>query len=126
MIAETEHEHEGLRPCRFCHARAAVLVVQQIDGVPEADDVCFVRCKFCYAQGPATDSEKRAVERWNDGYSEVFNSVLEALGDLYEAYCREYSGDGTGSDTDAVPIIVSTTETGQALHDLIWAYDTWL
>lgn len=63
---ETEHEREGLEPCPFCMARTlAVLVVQQIASVPEADDVCFVRCKYCYAQGPAKGTEEKAIKAWN-------------------------------------------------------------
>jgi len=63
--SETEHKREGLKPCPFCAARAAALVVQQIDGMPEMDDACFVRCKHCYAQGPIRDREEKAVEAWN-------------------------------------------------------------
>lgn len=66
MIGETEHERAGLLPCVFCAARAAILVVQQIDGIPEADDVCFVRCRHCFAQGPANSSERTACALWND------------------------------------------------------------
>lgn len=64
-MTETEHEMEGLRPCIFCGTRSAVLVVDQIDGVPKADDVCFVRCLHCFAQGPSRSTEERAIREWN-------------------------------------------------------------
>jgi len=63
--SETEHKTDGLKPCPFCAARSAVLVVQQLSGLPEMDDVCFIRCLHCYAQGPAVDTEDKAVARWN-------------------------------------------------------------
>ena len=43
-----------------------MLVVDQIDGLPEADDVCFIRCNHCYAQGPARGEEQDAIDEWNE------------------------------------------------------------
>ncbi len=70
--SETEHERDGLSSCRFCAARSAVLIVQQTD-IPEMDDVCFVRCNHCYAQGPATDREDKAASLWNQERSSARN-----------------------------------------------------
>ena len=63
-LAETEHQRDGLEPCIFCKARLAILIAQEVDGVPEMDTVYFVRCLGCYAQGPAGE-ERPAIERWN-------------------------------------------------------------
>lgn len=66
MVGETEQQWSGLGPCPFCAARAAVMITQQIDGMPEADDVIFVRCLHCYAQGPARAREEAAADAWNE------------------------------------------------------------
>lgn len=53
MIGETEHKSDNLLVhCPFCYSTDLVIVVQQVAGVPEMDDVCFVRCRNCGAQGP--------------------------------------------------------------------------
>lgn len=62
-------------PCIFCQQRSAILISQEIDGVPEADDVYFVRCNGCYAQGPVSSIGKRAVSAWNDNYISIFGPV---------------------------------------------------
>ena len=62
--AETVHQRVGLKPCPFCGCRNAVLVVQQIPGLPEAEDTCFIRCEQCFAQGPARIEEATAIRDW--------------------------------------------------------------
>jgi len=64
---ETENKREGLEPCPFCGCRDAMLVTCEIDGLPEADEDYFVRCKQCFARGPYRQDEKHAIEYWNDG-----------------------------------------------------------
>jgi len=75
MIGETEQEVEGLQPCPFCLTRSGVLITQQIEHVPEAEDACFVRCRHCYAQGPITDREDKAIARWNEGFQRIEHYV---------------------------------------------------
>ena len=73
---ETENKREGLAPCPFCGCRDAVLVTCEIDGLPEADEDYFVRCKHCFAHGPYRQDEKRAIAGWNDGIVRKRHNVV--------------------------------------------------
>jgi len=73
---ETENKCEGLAPCPFCGCRDAVLVTCEIDGLPEADEDYFVRCRYCFARGPYRQDEKRAIACWNDGILRKRHNVV--------------------------------------------------
>lgn len=74
-IVETESKRNVLARCQFCWSLDVVLVEQEVDGFPELDDVFFVRCKNCRAQGPDADSERTACERWNYAGAAMFRNV---------------------------------------------------
>ena len=62
---ETENERKGLADCPFCGCHDAVLVTNEMDGVPELEEDYFVRCNHCFAQGPNRLDEKQAIAEWN-------------------------------------------------------------
>lgn len=68
-MEETEHKRDDLQPCIFCGFKSAVLIVEQIGGMPEADDNYYVRCRNCYAQGPAWTDEQKAIAAWNRAFT---------------------------------------------------------
>ncbi len=64
-MGKTRFEWPGLKACPFCVHGEPMMVVDQVDGLPEGDDVCFVECAGCGAKGPVGLREEQAARCWN-------------------------------------------------------------
>ena len=64
-------EHNELKPCPFCGGEAVLRNETEMVGFGSCDDIYFVKCVICEAQGSkfgvwaGKNRKEKAIEAWN-------------------------------------------------------------